>query len=222
MLLEALGESLPLAVGLALSPVPIAAVAMVLSARPGNAPAFLAGWLAGIVAVGSLILLIPGLGTGRGDPTALSGWIRLLLGGALLWVAARQWGQRPAPLEPVEMPKVLSGIDSFGAVKTFFLGVALSAFNPKTLVLTFAAVAPIAAYAPGPGPKAVALGLFAIVGSLSVGLPILGYALFPDRSRSRLTEWKDWLIQNNAAVTALLLTVFGTLIGNGLKVLSAS
>ena len=38
-----------------------------------------------------------------------------------------------------------------------------------------------------------------------------------------LTAWKDWLIQNNAAVTALLLTVFGALIiGNGLKVLSAS
>ena len=67
MLLEALGESLPLAVGVALSPVPIAAVAMVLSARPGNAPAFLAGWLVGIVAVGSLILLIPGLGTSTGS-----------------------------------------------------------------------------------------------------------------------------------------------------------
>ncbi len=53
MSVEANGDSLPPAVGVALSPIPIAAVvSFPLSARPRNALPFLAGWTIGIVAIG--------------------------------------------------------------------------------------------------------------------------------------------------------------------------
>ena len=58
MLVEAIKQSLPFAFGIALSPLPIAAIIMILmSARARtNAPAFLLGWFLG------LLLVLPLLG----------------------------------------------------------------------------------------------------------------------------------------------------------------
>ena len=52
---EAIGEVLPVAVGVAVSPVPIIAVILMLvTARARvNGPAFIVGWLLGLAAVGA-------------------------------------------------------------------------------------------------------------------------------------------------------------------------
>ena len=223
MLLAAIGYSLPMAVGVALSPLPIAAVVtMLLSARPNNASAFLLGWTTGILCIGGIVFLIPGLDTARGEPTALSGWVRLAVGGILLVLAVWQWRQRPSANDPVEAPKAISRLDSIGAGKTVSMGFLLSTFNPKNLLLTFAGAASIDASMATPSQQAIALALYAIVASLSVGIPIIGYILFTARARTVLVDWKGWLIRNNAIMVTALLAVFGALIiGNGLLVLSA-
>jgi len=65
------------------------------------------------------------------------------------------------------------------------------------------------------------LTIYAIVASLSLGLPIIGYRLFTERAQPVLIDLKDWLIRNNAGVVTTLLIVFGALIiGNGLKIIS--
>ncbi len=223
MLLSAIGYSLPMAVGVALSPLPIAAVVTILlSARPNNASAFLLGWITGILFIGGIVFLIPGLDTARGEPTAASGWVRLVVGGVLLVLAVWQWRQRPAADDPVEAPKALSRLDSISVGKTVSMGFLLSTFNPKNLLLTFAGAASIDASMATPSQQAIALALYATVASLSVGIPIIGYIFFTDRSRIVLADWKGWLIRNNAIMVTALLVVFGTLIiGNGLLVLSA-
>ena len=52
---EAIGQSLPLAVGVALSPVPIIAVVLMLTTPRArvNGPAFVLGWLVGLGIVGA-------------------------------------------------------------------------------------------------------------------------------------------------------------------------
>ena len=224
MLLAAVGDSLPMAVGIALSPVPVAAIlTILLSARPQNAQAFLLGWLIGILSIGVIVFLIPGLKTAGGEPTPLSGWIRLILGGILLLLAVKQWRQRPSVDEPVEVPRVFSKLNSASAGKTVVLGFLLSALNPKNMLLTFAGTASIYASTATPAEQAIALTIYAVVASLSVGFPIVSYMLFTERVQSVLVDWKDWLIRNNASVVTALLVVFGALIiGNGLKVLSLS
>ena len=224
MLLAAVGDSLPMAVGIALSPVPVAAIlTILLSARPQNAPAFLFGWLIGILFIGVIVFLIPGLKTAGGEPTSLSGWIRLILGGVLLVLAVKQWRQRPSVDDPVEVPRVFSKLSSPSTGKTLALGFLMSALNPKNMLLTFAGTASIYASKTTPSEQAIALTIYAIVASLSVGLPIIGYKLFTERVQSVLVDSKDWLIRNNAGVVTALLFVFGALIiGNGLKVLSLS
>jgi hypothetical protein len=56
----AIGEILPLAVGVAISPIPIIAVVLMLSTPKdrGNGLAFLLGWLVGPGLVGVIVLLV--------------------------------------------------------------------------------------------------------------------------------------------------------------------
>jgi hypothetical protein len=59
---QAIGQLLPGAIGVALSPVPIIAVILMLSTQRARVtgPAFAAGWVIGIVAVSVIVLLVAG------------------------------------------------------------------------------------------------------------------------------------------------------------------
>lgn len=224
MLYTAIVYSLPMALGVALSPLPIAAVVTILlSTRPNNAPAFLLGWITGIFVIGGIVFVIPGLDTDRGEPTLLSGWIRLIVGGVLLVLGARQWRQRPSVNDPVEAPKALSKLDSISTVKTVSMGFLLSTFNPKNLLLTFAGAAYIDASMATPSQQAIALIIYAVVASLSIIIPTIAYTLYTERVAVVLVNWKVWLIRNNAMLIAVLLVIFGSLIiGNGLLIIASA
>jgi hypothetical protein len=94
---EAIGESLAAAVGIAISPIPIIAVVLMLTTPDGraNSTAFLLGWLLGLGAAGTAVLLIaaPVDGDDSG-PAAWLGRIKILLGALLLFVAIRQFRRR--------------------------------------------------------------------------------------------------------------------------------
>jgi Sap, sulfolipid-1-addressing protein len=91
---EAIGQPLPFAVGVAISPMPIVAVVLMLvtpRART-NGPAFLLGWLAGIAVAGAVLLAVagPSDASRQGQPAAWVDWLKLVLGLLLGLVAARQ------------------------------------------------------------------------------------------------------------------------------------
>jgi hypothetical protein len=64
---QAIGQLLPGAIGVALSPVPIIGVILMLSTQRARVtgPAFAAGWVIGIVAVSVIVLLVAGRPTTR-------------------------------------------------------------------------------------------------------------------------------------------------------------
>jgi hypothetical protein len=222
-MLQAIGEFLPMSIGLALSPIPVAAViGILLSGRPANALPFLIGWILGILSVGFVVFAIPGLDTDSGEPTELSGWIRVALGVGFLIFAAYKWKRRPKTDAPAEPPKALSMLDSYGPGKTAITAFLFSALNPKGFVLTFTAAAAIHYSIATLSGRSIALVIYTIIASLNVLIPVIGYSLFSEKIRPALLDWKDWLIRNNAALMEFLLIVFGALIiGNGLRVLSA-
>jgi threonine/homoserine/homoserine lactone efflux protein len=171
------------------------------------------------MAIGLLVLLIPGLRMLNGDPTPLAGWLRIFLGGVLMMIAWRKWRQRPLPQASVEQPKFLAKIDSYRGWKTLLLGVTLSMLNPKNLILTSAS--PMAIYESKivAKEKGIALLVFTVIASLSVCVPIVFTTLRRNQAHKILTDLKDWLIANNTSVTVMLLVVFAVLIvGNGLKI----
>ena len=81
---QAIGDMLPAAVGVAISPIPIIAVVLMLVSPRGrvNGPAYLVGQLVGVAAAGAIVLLIAG-GVGGGDggePADWVSWLKLALG----------------------------------------------------------------------------------------------------------------------------------------------
>jgi hypothetical protein len=212
--MSGIGEALLMAVGIALSPLPIAAVIlMLLTARAGsNALAFLFGWIVGIVAVSLVVFVLPGVETESGEPTSMSGYVRLTFGVALLVLAARQWRTRPAPGAETNIPRLSSGLDSAGMTKAAGLGFGLSAMNPKNLPLIVAGAATIDASGLNRPAEAIALALFAGIAGSSVMIPVGAYFIFRRRIEPVFLQWKGWLIRNNALVLTALFGVFGTLL----------
>lgn len=217
-----IGDLLPFALGVAVSPIPIIAVIlMLLAPRAGGTSAgFGLGWLAGIVVVTTVVVLVAGgagAGTDEGGPSTASSWIKLLLGVLLLALAVREWRQRPRPGEDAVLPKWMAAIDGFTPVKATGLGFLLSALNPKNLLMCIAAGLTIGAASLGAGQSVAAVAVFTVIAASTVLVPVVAYAVAKDRMRGPLDELKVWLQANNAAVMSVLILVIGTvLVGKGL------
>jgi threonine/homoserine/homoserine lactone efflux protein len=218
---EAIGQILPLAVGVAMSPVPIIGVVLMLATprARANSLAFLAGWIGGLGIVGAVVLVLSN-GADASENGGTADWVNLLkivLGILLLGVAASQWRARPAPGREAEMPSWMQAIDSFRAPKAGGLGVLLSAVNPKNLLLIVAAGAAIAQTGANSGAQAVALGVFVLVGTLGPGAPVAIYFAMGERSKHILDGLRAWMSDNNAAIMAVLcLVIAAKLIGDGI------
>ena len=222
---EAIGNVLPAAIGVALSPVPIIAVILMLSTprARSNGPAFAVGWVLGLSAVSAIVLLVAGDADDPDSGTSTTVAVVLLgLGLLFLFMALQQWQGRPKAGEPAEMPKWMSAVDHFTPVKSLGLGVVLSGLNPKNLALTVAAAASIAqAGLDGVESTEVAI-VFVILGSVTVAGAVLLFLLGGDRATAPLASVKEFMTANNAVIMMVILLVLGAkLIGSGIAGLSA-
>jgi threonine/homoserine/homoserine lactone efflux protein len=219
---QAIGEILPFALGVAISPIPIIAIiVMLLSARAGaNSTAFLVGWVVGVAGGCIVLLALSGLlETDEGGATSSSSsTVKLILGALLVMMAARHFRQRPKAGEVPELPKWLQSIDTLTPVKAVGLGVLLSAVNPKNLVLIAGAMVGVAQLGLPAGDEAVAVAVFVVIAVSTVTAPVIVYRTAGARAEHVLGEMKLWLGQNNAVVMAVLLLVIGVvLISKGIS-----
>jgi hypothetical protein len=206
-----LSDLLPIALGIALSPLPIAAaILMLLSSRAkANGVAFVAGWIVGLLLVGGLVLLFGSAAGTTSEPSKLSLVLQVLIGLALLFIALKQWRiSRDASKEPA-MPAWMSTIDDFSAGKAFGVGALLSGVNPKNLALNLAGVLVIAEAGLSPQQEWVTFVVYVLLASLTVALPVIYYLVARENSKAKLDAMKTWLIANNAIVMAVLLLVLG-------------
>ena len=218
---QAIGDMLPAAIGVAISPIPIIAVVLVLVSARGrvNGPAYLVGQVVGVAGAGAIVLLIAG-SVGETDDTQSAdsvSWLQLALGLAMLFLAARQWRGRPRDGEEPVTPKWMGAIDSLTPAKAFGAGIVLSALNPKNLILTIAGMAAIVGAGIPGDEEAIALAVFTVVASLGVAIPVVMFFALGDRSGPLLARLKDWMAQNNAVIMTVLLLVIGVkLIGDAI------
>ena len=218
---KAIGGALPLAVGIALSPIPIIAVVLMLTSRKAkvNGPVFVLGWLIGLGVVGAIVLSIAGpAGASKsGNPATWVSWVKIVLGVLLLLVAVRQFRGRPRGGEEPQMPKWMASIDKTTPVAALGLAAVLSGANPKNLLLAVGGGAAIAQTGIPGGQQAIAYLVFALIGTLGVGVPVVIYFALGKRSDEVLGELKDWMSQHNAVImTVLCLIIAAKLIGDAI------
>ncbi len=219
---QAVGDMLPAAVGVAISPLPIVAVVLMLVSARGraNGPAFLIGWVAGVAGAGALLLLIAS-GAGahdEGQPADWVSWLKLLLGLSLLLLAAKQWRGRPHDGVEAPTPTWMGALDAFKPPKAAGVGIVLSALNPKNLLLIVAGMASIAQTGIPANEQAIALLVFTLIASIGVAIPVVIYFALGERSFDLLRRMKTWMAHNNAVIMAVLLLVIGVkLIGDAIS-----
>lgn len=219
---DAIGQVLSFAVGVAISPVPIIGVILMLATprARSNGPAFILGWVAGLAIVGTVVLLASS-GADASDQGQPANWInvvKLALGILLVLVALRQWRGRPRASQEPQMPKWMKSIDRFTPGRAGTFGVALSAVNPKNLLLVVGAAAAIAQTGSSASSQAVALAVFVLIATLGTGAPVALYFALGQRSQEILGELKAWMSHNNAAIMAVLCLVIGAkLIGDAIS-----
>jgi len=219
---EVLGDVLGFAVGIAVSPVPIAAVILMLFASKARVtgPSFLIGWLFGITFVVIVVLFIPGLGGDSGEPSTTTGVIKGILGLLLLVAGVRQWLSQPRQDDEATMPKWMASVDTMGAGGAVGLALLLTVVNPKNLLLAAAAGAAIGSGGLNTGETVLAVVAFTVVASVTIAVPVIGYLIAGDRIQPALDNTKEWMIHNNTAVMSVLLLVFGVvLVGDAVGII---
>lgn len=216
-----IGDVIPLALGVAISPIPIiAAILMLLSPKArGTSLGFLVGWLLGIVvAVVAFTLLSSVLP--QGDPSEskpIVGTVEIVLGLLLLVLAVRQWRGRPKVGTEPALPKWMSAIDTMTGARALVLGFLLSALNPKNLLMGVAAGVAIGSDAQTTAETVVAVIVYTVIAASTVAIPVIAYLAASSRMARPLESLRTWLVYNNATIMAVLLLVIGVvLIGKGL------
>jgi threonine/homoserine/homoserine lactone efflux protein len=219
---EAFGQMLPLAVAIAANPIPISVVVLMLGGPRAlaNGIAFTAGWLAGIAALGTLVLILAGEAD-AGDDGQPSTWVnalKLALGAALVVLAVTKWQGRPGEHDKAEAPGWMGAIDAFGPVKAAGAGVALSALNPKNLLFVIAAAATEAQAGLSVPHQAIVWIVFTLLSTIGVAIPVVLYVALGERAPPLLERMKVWLIRNQAVVLSVLSLVIGAmLIGSAIS-----
>jgi hypothetical protein len=220
-MVSVIGDVLPLAVGIAISPIPIiAAILMLLSPKAkGASVGFLIGWIVGIVvALGVFIALasvIPQADADQSQPIA--GVVKIVLGALMLLLALKQWQGRPGPGVEAALPKWMVAIDQITAVKGIGLGFLLAAVNPKNLLLGASAGVIIGSAGLAIGSTVVVAAIFTLIAAVSVAVPVIGYLLAAKAMAGPLESLRGWLVHNNAVVMSILLLVIGvTVVGKGI------
>ncbi|WP_280398962.1 GAP family protein [Nocardia carnea] len=211
-----IGDLLPLAVGVAISPIPIVAVVlMLLSANARvTGPGFAAGWVAGIFVVTAVVTVLAGaVGSGSGGGGTAGAWMKIVLGLALLVLAGTQWRSRA----DTRTPEWMRAIDEFTFGRAAGLAVVLAAVNPKNLLLCVSAGIVIGTGGTAFGGDLVALLMFTVLAAVSVLVPVLGYRVAADRLSDPLAATKNWLQVNNHLVMAIVLATMGAVVlGKGI------
>jgi hypothetical protein len=218
---QAIGSSLPLAVGVALSPIPIIAVVLMLTSRRArsNGPAFVIGWLIGLAVIGAIVLSVAGpAGASKsGSPATWVSWVKIVLGAALLLVAVRQFRGRPKDSDEAALPKWMASIDTMKPLTVLGLAALLGGVNPKNLLLAVSAGASIAQTGISGADQAIAYAVFALIGTIGVGTPVVIYFALGERSATMLAALKDWMGRHNAVIMSVLCLVIGVkLIGDAI------
>lgn len=207
------GEILPYAMAVAISPIPIIAVVLTLLSPKAKAASvgLLAGWVAGIIVTVALFILVSEmLPEDRSDGwMPILGTIKIALGAVFLFMAIRQWRSRPRKGMEVTLPTWMQAIDKASVMSAAVIGFLLSAVNPVNLLMLASAGLTIGSSELSGGSLAIVVAVFVAIAASTMVIPVVGYLLAARKLARPLGLLRGWLARYNAIIVALLLLGVG-------------
>lgn len=222
VILPTVGELLPVAAAVALSPIPVVGVVVVLGTPRARrvAPAFGLGWLLGLTAVTTVVVLVArGIGVDDPGSDAATGfaWGRVAVGVLLLGLAVKTWATRPRDGDERPRPTWLDRMDTLTPTGALGLGAALGSANPKNLALAAAAGATIAQAGLDTAQTVAVVALFVLLASTSVVGAVVWFLVAPHSAAGPLGAVERFMERHNSAIVIVVLVIFGlSLLGEGL------
>jgi len=218
---QAIGTVLPLAIAIAIFPVPVIAAVLLVGSERGRLKggAFVVAWYGGLVAIGGIVLAFAGAldASDDGKPATWVDVVLLVLGVVVVALGVKQWRARPRGGEEAPTPGWMRAIDEFTVVRAAAAGLALTALNPKNVLLVAAAAAEIAEFGLSTGHEIAALVIFVLLASAGVLAPLVLVLVLGDRSQDLLDAVRGWMGRYNAVImTVLLLLIGAKLIGDSI------
>lgn len=228
-----LGELIALALGIAISPLPILGVViMLLSPKGMRAGAgFAIGWLAGVGFAVVGFSLLSALLPDRSDEQASTafGLAPLILGALLVVVGVVQMrrkrsvdgpddntgpdastpGVEEAITDVESLPRWLSAVDNLTPTRSLLLGFGYAFLRPKNLLIAIAAGLAIGRSGSGIAETAIAWGIFTAIASVTIAAPPLAYAFGGPRVRRLLLRMRGWLLDHLSTITGVTLVLVG-------------
>jgi hypothetical protein len=202
-----------LALGVAVSPLPIVAVLVLLltkRARPGSI-VMLIGWVLGVAAALAISIAfadtirVPKVGT----DLPWEGLFMVLLGIGLVMMGVLSRRGRFRSPDPEQAPSWVNSVDNMsplGGGVVVFLNATTS---PKNLALAITAGRLISTSGTPLSETAPAVVIYVVIASLTLAVPVGLYFFGGGRSTAVLERWKQKVTANAAAVMEISLLVIG-------------
>lgn len=219
-----IGEIIPFGVGVALSPFPIIAALLLLTAPAGVGGGwlFLGGRAIGFSALTAIFAVLTELIDSAAESTLPAAVLRILLGLVLIVFAVRKFVTRPRAGQEPKLPAWMRSIDGMGGAASLRLGLVLTIANPKEIAFAAGAGLTIGGAFLPVGQVLAASAVFVVLACLSVGIPVVAVALGGERVAPALRAARSWLVRYNTVVLAAVLLVIGAMVaGSGVSGLAA-
>ncbi|MGZ5404914.1 MAG: GAP family protein [Nocardioides sp.] len=215
-------QTVPMAVGVMLSPAALIEFILVLLSRRArtNGLVFLGGTLVGLVLVpliASFVVDTTATQTSAA-PSSARNWILLVLGALLLLLAVRNLRDHSAPTTP----KVYDLIGNMGPWAVLALTPGVTVLNPKNIVLLISAGGVIGGAGLSTTETVVAAALFAIFTAAPYIAAVVYLVVGGAAATTRLEQGKAWLVAHNRAIMGWVFFALGLyLLLQGLQGLAA-
>jgi putative Mn2+ efflux pump MntP len=209
---QVLVDLLPLILGAALVPLYPIVVLLLLLGEGGlrTAIAFVAGVLAMRLAQGVLFGWVFGAAAQAypdDGPQIIASTLLLVVGLLLLLAGFKKWRKQPDPDDPP--PQWMAALDGLAPLKAFGAGALFVTIAVKQWVFTLTALDVIAGAGLATAASAGLYLLFTLATQTLVLLPILVYAVAPQRSARPLHAAQAWLERNNRPIVIAVSLIFG-------------
>ncbi len=204
----------PYAVAVALSPMPIAALLlMLLSKRAAvNSVSFMLGWLLGILLLVVVAMQLALTSESTGGAHVIRNIINGVLGIALILFAVKQFKSRPHKGDTPKMPKWMATIENFSPTRSFGMGAALAILNFKNTPMGIAAGVALSQHATTALEIGIGLAFYVILAGITIIVPVFGFLLFGKKLQREFEMIKEWLVANNATIMFVLFLILGVLL----------